>query len=160
MRERGVLRRLAVSPVPAAGLLAAQVTVIATTAAATALSVVAIGVGFGASLPAHLALMMASYVLGTTALLALGLVIAALAPTVGVATGFGVPAMILNFFFAGVYVPLQSLPQVFRTISGFVPYGAIVDTWSGSGAAWQHLLVLAGYTVVGAVVAARVFKWE
>ena len=49
---------------------------------------------------------------------------------------------------------------MFRTISGFVPYGAIVDTWSGSGAAWQHLLVLAGYTVVGAVVAARVFKWE
>lgn len=161
LRERGVLRRLAVSPVPAAGLLAAQVTVIATTAAATAVSVVLIGVvGFGASLPAHPLLELASYVLGTTALLAIGLLIAALAPSAGVATGFGVPAMILNFFFAGVYVPLQSLPHVLRTVSGFVPYGAIVDTWSGSGAAWQHLTVLAAYTVVGALAAARVFKWE
>lgn len=161
LRERGVLRRLAVSPVPAAGLLAAQVTVIAATAAATAASVVLIGVvGFGASLPAHPLVMLASYVLGTTALLALGLLIAALAPSAGVATAFGVPTMILNFFFAGVYVPLQQLPHALRAVSGFVPYGAIVDTWSGTGAAWQHLAALAGYTVVGAVAAARVFKWE
>lgn len=161
LRERGVLRRLAVSPVPAAGLLAAQVTVIATTAAVTAGSVVLIGVvGFGASLPAHLVLVLASYVLGTTALLAIGLLIAALAPSAGVATGFGVPTMILNFFFAGVYVPLQQLPSVLRTASGFVPYGAIVDTWSGTGAAWQHLTVLAVYSVGGALAAARVFKWE
>lgn len=159
LRERGVLRRLAVSPVPAAGLLAAQVTVIATTAAVTAGSVVLIGVvGFGASLPAHLVLVLASYVLGTTALLAIGLLIAALAPSAGVATGFGVPTMILNFFFAGVYVP--QLPSVLRTASGFVPYGAIVDTWSGTGAAWQHLTVLAVYSVGGALAAARVFKWE
>jgi len=161
LRERGVLRRLAVSPVPAAGLLAAQVTVIASAAATTALLVVLIGtVGFGASLPAHLGLMLASYVLGTTALISLGLVIAARARSAGIATGLGVPTMIVNFFFAGVYVPLQQLPQVLRTISGFVPYGAIVDTWSGTGAAWQHLLVLAGYTVVGSVAAARFFKWE
>ena len=161
LRERGVLRRLAVSPVPAAGLLAAQVTVIAATAAATAASVVLIGVvGFGASLPAHPVLVLASYILGTTALLAIGLLIAALAPAAGVATGFGVPTMILNFFFAGVYVPLQELPSVLRTASGFLPYGAIVDTWSGTGAAWQHLTVLAVYTVVGALAAARVFKWE
>jgi len=161
LRERGVLRRLAVSPVPAAGLLAAQVTVIATTAAATAAAVVLIGCGgFGAALPAHPLTMLASYVLGTTALLALGLLISALAPSAGVATGVGVPTMILNFFFAGVYVPLQTLPHVLRTISGFVPYGAIVDTWSGSGAAWQHLAVLAAYTVVGALAAARLFKWE
>ena len=161
LRERGVLRRLAVSPVPAAGLLAAQVTVIATAAAATAVSVVLIGViGFGASLPAHPVLILASYVLGTTAMLALGLLISALAPSAGVATGFGVPTMILNFFFAGVYVPLQQLPHLLRAVSGFVPYGAVVDTWSGSGAAWQHLAVLAAYTVVGALAAARVFKWE
>jgi ABC-2 type transport system permease protein len=161
LRERGVLRRLAVSPVPAAGLLAAHVTVIATAAASTALLVVLIGtVGFGAVLPVNLGLMLASYLLGTTALLSLGLVIAARARSAGIATGFGVPTMIVNFFFAGVYVPLQQLPHLLRAVSGFIPYGAIVDTWSGSGAAWQHLLVLAGYTVVGSLAAARFFKWE
>lgn len=161
LRERGVLRRLAVSPVPAAGLLAAQVTVLVAAAASTATLVVLIGtVGFGAALPADVGSMLASYVLGTTALISLGLLIAAKAPSAGVATGFGVPTMIVNFFFAGVYVPLQQLPHLLRTVSGFVPYGAIVDTWSGSGAAWQHLLVLAGYTVVGSLAAARFFKWE
>jgi ABC-2 type transport system permease protein len=161
LRERGVLRRLSVSPVPAAGLLAAQLTVIASAAAATAALVAAIGIlGFGAAVPAHLGVVLASYLLGTTALLSIGLVIAAFAPSAGVATGLGVPIMILNFFFAGVYVPLQQLPQALRTISGFVPYGAVVDTWSGTGAAWQHLTVLAAYTIVGSLAAARFFKWE
>ena len=160
LRERGVLRRLSASPVPAAGLLLAQMTVITATSATSALLVTLIGVGFGASLPVNVGLMLASYLLGTTALLAIGLVISAVARTAGAASAFGVPAMIINFFFAGVYVPLQALPHIFQTISGFLPYGAIVDTWSGTGAAWQHLAVLTGYTIIGVPVAARFFKWE
>ena len=32
--------------------------------------------------------------------------------------------------------------------------------WAGPGALWQHLLVLAAYTVVGGLAAARLFRWE
>ena len=161
LREHGVLRRLSVSPVPAAGVLAAQVTVLLAIAAFTAGAVAIIGLGvFGAAVPAHLGLVLASCVLGTTAVVSVGLLVAAVAPTTGAAAGMGIPFMFLNFFFGGLYVPVQDLGSVLKTVSGLVPFGAIVDTWSGIGQSWEHLTVLGVYTVVGAFAAARLFKWE
>ena len=57
--------------------------------------------------------------------------------------------MIVNFFFAGVYVPLQQLPP---RCAPSAASSRTVPSWTpgpGTGAAWQHLLVLAGYTVAG-----------
>ena len=161
LREHGVLRRMAVSPVPAAGLLAAQVTVLMSAAACGAVLVTAIGTwGFGAKAPAHPVTMTAAYVLGCAAILGLGLMVAAIAPTAGAASGIAIPIMIVNFFFGGLYTPVETLPHLLATIGQYVPFGAMVYTWSGHGQTWQHLVVLAGYAVVGGLVAARTFKWE
>jgi ABC-2 type transport system permease protein len=161
LREHGVLRRMAVSPVPATGVLAAQVTVLMSLAAGAAALVAALGTwGFGGTAPAHPATMIAAYVLGCAAILGLGLMVAALAPNAGAASGLAIPMMIVNFFFGGLYTPVETLPHPLATIGQYVPFGAMVYTWSGLGHAWQHLAVLAGYAVVGGVVAARTFRWE
>jgi len=161
LREHGVLRRMAVSPVPARGVLAAQVTVLMSLAAASAALVAAIGTwGYGAKAPVHPGTMIAGYVLGCAAMLGLGLMVAAIAPTAGAATGMAIPIMILNFFFGGLYTPVETFPHTLATIAQYVPFGAMVYTWSGHGQTWQHLAVLAGYTVIGGVVAARTFRWE
>ncbi|WP_433887660.1 ABC transporter permease [Streptomyces sp. CA-111067] len=160
-REKNVLRRLAVSPVPAAGMLAALLAVIAAmTAVGVALIVAVGGIAFDVTAPANAGTVVASFVLGTTAVLALGLVVAALARTSGAASALGVPLMIVNFFFSGLYVPVDELPHVLRQIGEYVPFGAVMAAWAGQGALWQHLAVLAGYTVLGSLVAARVFRWE
>ena len=161
LREHGVLRRMSVSPVPAGGVLAAQVTVIMGAAAVVAALVSVLGLTvFGASAPAHPLTMLGAYVLGCAAVLGVGLVVAAIAPTAGAASGMAVPMMIVNFFFGGVYFPVEQMSHPLATIGGYVPFGAMVDTWSGRGPAWQHLLVLAAYAVAGSALAAKVFKWE
>ncbi|SEL07094.1 ABC transporter permease [Streptacidiphilus jiangxiensis] len=160
-REKAVLRRLSVSPVPAAGVLGALVTVIAALAAVGVLTVVAIGaLVFDVKAPAHPAAALAGFVLGGAAVLALGLVVAARARTAGAASGLGVPLMVLNFFAAGLYVPVAELPQTLQRVCEFVPFGAVTAIWSGHGPLWQHLLVLAGWTVAGGLAAVRFFRWE
>jgi len=92
--------------------------------------------------------------------MAVGMIPAAVATTSGMATGIGIPFMILNFFFSGLYVPVAELPHVFQTIGEYVPFGAVMDSWSGQGVLWQHLAVLAGYTVFGSLASAKLFRWE
>ncbi len=161
LREHGVLRRMAVSPVPAAGVLAAQVAVLMSAAACAAALVAALGSwGFGGRAPAHPATMILAYALGCAAILGMGLMVAAVAPSAGAASGIAIPIMIVNFFFGGVYAPVETLPHALATIGQYVPFGAMVYTWSGHGQTWQHLAVLAGYAIIGGAVAARFFRWE
>jgi ABC-2 type transport system permease protein len=160
-RERNALRRFAVSPVPAGGMLAALVAVLSTMAVLGVGLIIGLGLGvFGAQAPTNIGAVISSFVLGFTAVMAVGMIIAAVATSSGMANGFGMPFMILNFFFSGLYVPTAELPHAFRTIGEFVPFGAVTDAWAGQGSLWQHLAVLAGYTVCGGLVAAKLFRWE
>ena len=161
LREKDVLRRLSVSPVPAAGMLAALLAVIASLIVVGVALIVAIGrLAFHVKAPADPGAVLSSFLLGSTAVLALGLVVAAVARTSGAATGMGVPLMVLNFFFSGLYFPVAEMPHTLQRIGEYVPFGAVTAAWAGQGALWQHLLVLAAYTVLGSLVAARVFRWE
>lgn len=160
-REKDVLRRLAVSPVPAAGMLGALLAVIAALTAAGVAVVTAVGgLVFHVEAPADFGLVCASFVLGSTAVLALGLVVAAVARTSGAASGMGVPVMVLNFFFSGLYFPVAEMPHLLQRIGEYVPFGAVMAVWSGQGSTALHLAVLGVYTVAGGLVAARVFRWE
>ncbi len=161
LREKNALRRFAVSPVPPAGMLAALLAVIAGLAAFGVVLIALIGrLAFHVHAPGGLGAVLGSFALGFTAVMALGLVVAAIAPTTGAANAVGVPLMILNFFFSGLYFPVAQMPQALRDIGQYVPFGAVMDAWAGDGALWQHLLVLAGYTLAGGVISARVFRWE
>lgn len=160
-RERNALRRFAVSPVPAGGMLAALVAVLSALALIGVTLVVVLGLAvYHAKAPVNVGAVVASFVLGFTAVMAMGMIAAAVATTSGMAVGIGVPFMILNFFFSGLYVPVQQMSHTLQTIGEYIPFGAVTDSWSGQGALWQHLAVLAGYTVLGSLVSAKIFRWE
>jgi ABC-2 type transport system permease protein len=160
-RERNTLRRFSVSPVPPGGMLAALVAVLSAFAALGVLLIVLLGtLVFGAKTPSNTGAVVSSFVLGFIAVIAVGMVPAAIATSNSMANGIGIPFMIINFFFAGLYIPIAQMPQVMRTIGEYVPFGAVMDAWSGTGALWQHLAVLAGYTVLGGVASAKLFRWE
>ena len=161
LREKNALRRFKVSPVPPAGMLAALLALIVALAAAGVALVAGIGVGvFGATVPSGFGTVVAAFALGATAVLALGLVVAAVAPTEGSANGFGVPLMILNFFFSGLYFPVAEMPHWLQKTGEFIPFGAVMDAWSGQGSLWQHLTVLGCYTLLGGIAAIKLFRWE
>jgi ABC-2 type transport system permease protein len=164
-RERGVLRRLAVTPVSPTRLLAAQL--LAHLAAATAGAVLVVGVGMallGLNPPRDPARLLAAYLLGALALLAVGSVLAALAPTPRVAEAAGLVVFFPMIFLSGAVVPRESLSEGMRRIGEVLPLTPVVEglraAWDGSGPGLLTLAALAAILVVATAVAARTFRWE
>jgi len=163
-REKGVLRRLSATPVGAARVLAAQHIVDAGMAAVTMIVLLVVArLAFGVAFPRQPAGFALAVVLGALALLSLGLLLASVAPTSRGANAAGAILFFPMMFFAGLWLPIAAMPPVLRHISHATPLGAAVqamtDAWQGH---WHplYLAILAGYAVVFAVAAARLFRWE
>jgi ABC-2 type transport system permease protein len=162
-RERRILRRLATTPAGPVRVIAAQLIVSLVVVLAATAGVLAVGrLGFSVPLP-HQAVGFAGVaVLSATAMLALGLLIGAVAPTARSAGAAGTVLFFPLMYFAGLWTP--QLSPAARHIGQFTPLGAgaqaLRDTMAGSWPHPQALLVLAGWTLVCAVLAVRLFRWE
>jgi len=101
-RERGILRRLSTTPVHPALLLAAQLlTGLLTAVAAVVLLFAVARVAFTVPIPRQLLGFLVAFVLSAAALFALGLLVAAIAPTHNAASAIGIPLFFPVMFFAG-----------------------------------------------------------
>ncbi|GGM13044.1 ABC transporter permease [Micromonospora yangpuensis] len=162
-RERGVLRRLATTPASPAALLAAHlvVTLVAILASAVLLVVVA-RLAFGVPLPKHPFGFAVALVVGTAALLVLGLLVAALARTTRAAQAMAVPLFMVVMFFGGVYLPRFLLPDFLATVGEWTPPGvqALLDSWTGTAPQPLPLVIMAVIAVLAGTVAAKLFRWE
>jgi len=122
---------------------------------------------FGAPVPKSPGGLALSCLLAIGGLFALGLLIAALAPTANSVNAIGRLALIPLLFFAGLWLPRAIMPAVLLDISNYTPLGAAVEAIQGSVQTGfppvfgpTPLLVLAGYTLVFAYLARRFFRWE
>jgi ABC-2 type transport system permease protein len=114
--------------VPPSWLLAAQVVVQLCIALAGLLIVNVVGVvAFGAPVPASPAGLALSCLLAIGGLFALGLLIAALAPTANSVNAIGRLTLIPLLFFAGLWLPRAIMPAVLLDISNYTPLGAAVE---------------------------------
>lgn len=163
-REQGVLRRLSVTPVSPALVLIAQLAVNFGLAVFSTALVIAIGrLAFDIPLPRHLLGFVLAFLVGITALFAIGLIIAAVAPTTRAAGGIATVGYLLVIFFGGVMLPRFLLPDVIVRLGGYVPPGvqALQDAWIGTAPPDAlHLLIMAGIAIASAAVAAKIFRWE
>jgi ABC-2 type transport system permease protein len=164
-REKGILRRMRTTPVRPAALLGAQLLMCTALSVVTMLVVVAIGnLAFDVSLPRQVPAYLLAYLLAAVSMLALGLLVASLAPS---GRGAGAIGSILFFpilFFAGLWAPRATMSDVLRKISDFTPLGAGVQSLQDAAAGhWPQLLhvaVMLGWTIVAGGLAARYFRWE
>lgn len=161
-RERGVLRRLAVTPIGPRYLVAAQLLVnLLAMLAAAALAVAVAAVAYGVPMPARPAAFAGALVLGSAATVAVGLVIAAFAPTGKGASAIGSVVYFPMLFFAGVWTPGPLMPDALDRVADFTPLGAVShamqDAWSGAPARPLLYAVMVGYAVLAGAVAARGF---
>ncbi|MEU7843265.1 ABC transporter permease [Micromonospora sp. NPDC049114] len=162
-RERGVLRRLATTPAHPGALLAAQLVVALAAILASALLLIIVGrLAFGVPLPEHPLGFALAFVLGTAALLALGLLVAAVARTTKAAQSLAVPLFLLTMFFGGVYLPRFLLPDAVARIGDYTPPGvqALLDAWTGPSPQPLHLAIMAVIAVTAGAGAAKLFRWE
>ena len=162
-RERGFLRRLSTTPAHPLRVLVAQlVTYLVTAVVALALLLVVARIAFGIELPRDMAGFVLAFAAGTSSMFAIGLVLAALAPSARVATSVAIPMFFGVMFLGGVYVPRVALPEALRRIGEFAPPGvqSLQDAWQGIPPATLPLVAMAVFTVVAGAVAVRLFRWE
>ncbi len=164
-RERGYLRRLQTTPVGARRILTAQLVV--NVAAATAASLLCLALGavvFNVDLPEQVFGFLLAYTLTLVAILGMGLFIAAVSPTSRVAGGVGNLLFFPLMFFAGLWVPLDVLPDLLRQIGELTPLGAAVQAMSeasvGDWPSTSRLVVLVAWAVGSSALALRLFAWE
>jgi ABC-2 type transport system permease protein len=164
-REKGILRRLRTTPVGPARVLTAQLIVDTGTALVTMIVLLVVArIAYGVGFPRQALGFAIAVVLSAVALLGLGLLLAAVAPTGRAANAIGAMLFFPMMFFAGLWLPLAAMPSVLRDISHATPLGAAVqamtDAWQGH---WPHplqLIVLAAYALAFAAAAIRLFRWE
>lgn len=164
-RERGILRRMATTPVRPSMMLGAQLVVFVITAAAVNVVLLLIGrLAFDVALPEQLGGYVLAYLLSLVAMLSLGLLIAALVRTGKAAAVVGQVLFIPTMFFGGLWLPRAAMPDTLRQISDYTPLGAgvqsLTDTAAGGWPQLLHIAVLLAWTVLAAAAASRLFRWE
>jgi len=164
-RERGVLRRLGVTPVRPLTLLLADLTVWAAAAAVSvALIVAVVRFAFHVPTPVKPGWFILAVALGIASLFATGLLAASVAPTARGAAGIGWLLFFPNMFLAGIYFPTEEMSATMREVGNFTPLGSAVhavrDSWMGIDPRPEYLGIMAAWAVVAGVLAARFFRWD
>ncbi|MCZ0986819.1 ABC transporter permease [Streptomyces diastatochromogenes] len=164
-RERGILRRMATTPVRPAALLSAQMVVYGGAALGSALLSLAVGrLGFDVRLPEQPFGYALALVLAVLVALALGAVISALSRTTKIAGAIGSAVFFPAMFCAGVWLPVQAMPDVLARIVGCTPFGAAAQALNQAAAGhwpgWTHLGVLSVWILLLTGAAGRWFRWE
>ena len=164
-RERGILRRMSTTPVRPVALLSAQMLVYGGAALTSALLALTVGrFAFDVRLPKQPFGYAVALVLAILAALALGAVVSALSRTTKIAGAIGSAVFFPAMFCAGVWAPVQTMPDVLARCVGYTPFGAAAEALNQAAAGdwpgWGHLGVLALWTLLLTGAASRWFRWE
>jgi ABC-2 type transport system permease protein len=168
LRVTRVLKRFSATPVSRWSIISSQgVTRLILAVVQTIVLIVVGRLLFGVHIGNNIPAMAAFVLLGGMAFLCLGLAISGLAKSEE-----SVPALVqaVSFpmmFLAGVFWPIENFPAAVQVISRVLPLTFLGDGLRQvmvGGAAlnplWVDYLVLGGWTVVAAVLAVRLFRWE
>ncbi|KAB2340529.1 ABC transporter permease [Actinomadura rudentiformis] len=164
-RERGILRRMSTTPVRPASLLTAQIVLHFAAALGSALLVIGVGrLAFDVALPGQIPGYLLALILGALSALALGATVTAVTPTTKATTVVGSIVFFPMMFLAGVWVPVQAMPEALRGIVEYFPFGAASQALNqaaeGAWPDWTHLGVTIAWAAVLIAAAVRWFRWE
>lgn len=157
-RERGVLRRYRAAGVPSMALVLSQIAVTVALALVGAIVMVWLArIGFDLNLPASWIGTAVSFLVGTVAFAAMGVLLGVLLSTARTAQGLGLALFFGLFFIAGGGPPPAILPDAINTFVDFTPMGWLVDAvsepWHGKGWNPVALALLATLGTLSAVLA-------
>jgi ABC-2 type transport system permease protein len=164
-RERGVLRRLGVTPVRPLTLLLADLTVWAAAAVlSVAVLIAVVRIAFHVPAPVKPGWFILAVALGIASLFATGLLAASVAPTARGAAGIGWLLLFPNMFLSGIYFPTEEMSPTMRQIGNFTPLGSAVhavrDSWMGIDPRPEYMGIMAAWALVAGALAARFFRWD
>jgi ABC-2 type transport system permease protein len=165
-RSYGVIKRLGGSPAGTSALVASKTVAVVVVEALeiTLLLAIAAGIlGWTPGADASATLIVAGLLLGTIAFAGLGLL---LAGTLRAEATLALVNLLflLSLVLGGIVIPLDRLPPAVASIAHDLPPAALTQVLTvglgGSGDATESLVILAGWAVILAVLAARRFRWD
>ena len=164
-RERGFLRRLKVSPLRPWQILEAHA---ATHLAIALLAIVLlVGVGtlaFDLSAPAAWGATVAAITLSAGMVIAVGFLLAAVAPTVRTTQAIGAAIYFPAIFISGVVIPAEALPELAQRVAQALPFTyavrAIREAWTAGAVDVVALAALAATVAITVSVGVSTFRWE
>lgn len=167
-RERGILRRMRLTPFPLPSFLMARI--LSQVVVAFSQAVILIGLGsllYGYEPKGNLFVTAVAVLVVALAFLALGFAISAVARTTESAAGISNLIIFPMLFLSGVFFPVDSGPDWLQPITSILPLRFAVDALretmtngAGFGEIWQELLIMAGFFFLALLISVRFFKWE
>ncbi|MGB8022637.1 MAG: ABC transporter permease [Candidatus Nanopelagicales bacterium] len=168
-RASGVLKRLRGTPLPPGMHIAGRIG----SAMWVSLIATSVIVGTGVALYdvqiiwENVPALVLTFILGAGCFSALGLAVAAAAPTPGAAQAIGNTAIILLSFISGIF-GFGALPTWMDRLASFFPLKHFVDPVSAgfdphvdaSTPSWPDLAMLVAWGIAGALLTWRAFRWE
>jgi ABC-2 type transport system permease protein len=163
-RRYGVLRRLAVTPLPRSALLLGKGGAVLAVEALQVVLVVGVALALGWSGEASWGGVVALVLAGTAAFAGLGMLMAGTLRAEATLAAANLVYVLLLVAGAAV-VPVERYPSGVQPLLHALPSGAlgeglrsvVVDT---SGVPWAQVAILAAWAVAGILLAARTFRWE
>jgi ABC-2 type transport system permease protein len=166
-REGGILKRLRATPLRPLTILVAHVLVKLLFTAATLVMMMLLGKRYlPVDIPIPWFAFGASTLMSTLSILALGFVLASVAPTARFAQPIGTIVLYPMIGISGLFVPMERMPAGLRFLAHLTPASYAVSLMRG---AWRgdsllshggDLLGLTAIFAVCTIVAVRVFRWE
>ncbi|MEE1801733.1 ABC transporter permease [Streptomyces sp. JV176] len=163
-RRYGVLKRLAVSPLPRWALMTAKTLSVLVTEALQVVLLTVIAFGLGWSPRGNPLAVLLLLVLGTAAFSGLGLLMAGTLKAEATLAAANLVFLLL-LVGGGVIVPLDRFPDAARAVLELLPISALSGglrdaLQHGAGMDWGGVGVLAVWAVLGLGAAGRLFRWE
>ena len=169
LREKGLLKRVRSTPLPPWIYLGGRV--LTATVISFLLTAVLIAIGwlvYDVSVPSNTVPgLLITLVVGTVAGCALGFALTTIIPSEDAAPAVTNAVILPLYFFSGIFIPDDSLPAGMKFVGSLFPVRHLFQAFlfafdpatEGTGIAVGHLAVVAGWGVVGAVLALRFFRW-
>lgn len=163
-RRYGVLKRLAVSPLPRWGLMTAKTLAVLVTEVLQVVLLAVIALLLGWSPHGNPLAVLLLLVLGTATFSGLGLLMAGTLRAEATLAAANLVFLLL-LVGGGVIVPLDKFPEGARAVLDLLPVSALSDglrdvLQHGAAMPWGDLGILAVWAAVGLGAAATFFRWE
>lgn len=169
-RERGTLKRLRGTPLPAWVFIGGRIIAAIVIVLLMLVAVVGVGLLYGVGLPpatAWIGLILA-LVIGTATFCSLGMALTAIVPTQNAAPALANAIVLPLYFISGVFIPITETPDGIARVGALFPvrrlYDAVFAAYEpgqdGATIAGTDLAVVAAWGLAGAVIAWRFFRWS
>ncbi len=167
-RERGILRRIKVTPFPLWKFILARI--LSSLVVALVNSAILIGLAtlvYGLTVRGNVFLILGVLLLGGLAFLGIGYAVAAVSRNTETAASYANLITFPMLFLSGVFFSVDTAPAWLQPLTRALPLRYLVDALRepmmlgrGIGAIWLDLLVLAATFVVCLAFAVRFFRWD